>query len=308
MKTVLLEGGEGKQKIYDSLVVEPKHMAVFRSGLEIKVINELAKQPACAMDIAKTLKQHEQKIYYHLRKMKDAGIVRQAGLENRYGMTAKMFELTSPVVAAKLYEKSHVVEGEKKDIDPTIEKFLDPFVKDGRLNAKIIIGDSFSHGQYDAPSTEGPHTFDIGVFLGKYLTEIKFPTYNLDTDINEREMNNNMILFGNSRTNVIIDKINANMPVYFDQKSGAIVDNNSNVKYDDPRIGMIGKFQNPFNKNKKILVIGGVRTRGTQAAVIAFTQYFDVIFKDCDKNPLFKIVKGFDKNGDKIIDSIEVIN
>jgi len=305
MKTLLIENQSGSQKVYDSLILGPESLSIFSSELAVKIISEIAKQPACAMDIAKTLKQHEQKIYYHLRKMRDAGIVRQVGTEPRYGMTAKMFELVSPVIATKLSEDGYTIKGTPQIVNPDIEKFLDPFVKDGKLNAKIIMGEPYSHGPYDASSTEGPHAFDFGVFLGRFLNAVNFPTYILDTDAKENDLKNNLILFGNTRTNIVINKINDSLPIYFDPKSGALIDKNANTKYDDPRVGVIGKFHSPFNKNRRVLLFGGVRTRGVQAAIIAFTRYFNTVIKDSD--PFFKIVKGFDKDGDKVIDSIEEV-
>ena len=55
MKTVLVENVENKQRVYESLMLDSKHLGIFSSDLAVKVINELAKQPLCAMDIAKRL-------------------------------------------------------------------------------------------------------------------------------------------------------------------------------------------------------------------------------------------------------------
>ena len=54
------------------------------------------------MDLARKLEQHEQKIYYHLRNLEKAGIIKQTRTEQRYGMTAKIFDVISPVVATKM--------------------------------------------------------------------------------------------------------------------------------------------------------------------------------------------------------------
>ena len=65
MKFLVEETKDG-QKIYDTMLVEnPKALAVFSNELSLKIIQELAEIPSCAMDVARRLKQHEHKIYYH---------------------------------------------------------------------------------------------------------------------------------------------------------------------------------------------------------------------------------------------------
>ena len=103
MKTTLVENLEDKQKIYKTLLLEPKNLSVLGNGIPLKIIDALSKKPACAMDIARKLKIHEQKIYYHMRNLEKSGIIRMISTESRYGMTAKMYEVVSPVVATKLY-------------------------------------------------------------------------------------------------------------------------------------------------------------------------------------------------------------
>ena len=41
--------------------------------------------------------------------------------------------------------------------------------------------------------------------------------------------------------------------------------------------GLIAKINNPYNHDKKILILAGVRTIGTKASVIALTDYGDKI-------------------------------
>jgi len=310
MKTMLVENSENGQKIYDSLVLEPKHLGIFSNGLAVKIINELSRQPICAMDLGKKLKEHEQKIYYHLRKMREAGIVKLNGTELRYGMTAKLFELVSPVIATKLNEREYQLKGMDPKTDPVVAEFLDPFVKDGKLNARIIIGDPYSHGRFDESSTEGPFVSDIALLLGRFANNLEFPCYKLDTEIKESDLKNNLILIGNSKTNVLIDNINNSLPLYFDEtKDYRLVSRLTGNDYTDPRIGIIIKMPSPFNKNKKLLVIGGVGSRGTRAAVLACTLYFSKMFINAENNngTLVRIIKGYDRSGDKVIDSVEIL-
>jgi DNA-binding transcriptional ArsR family regulator len=310
MSFQLVETNGNKKIVYNSIVVEPKKLNIFGSELALKIAKELAINPGCAMDLARKLNEHEQKIYYHLRRLEDVGVIKQIRTEKRYAMTAKIYSLASPVIAAKLHEDSY----ELKDntfpvIDRNIEKFLHPFVENGKLNAKIIIGDSYSHGKYDAASTEGPYIFDFAVFLGHVLQTPEFPHYKLDTEVDESDLDDNLILFGNAKTNAVIDMVNSKLPIYFNVEKGcSIVSKISKKTYEDARTGMILKTVNPLNTKKSILIIGGVRTRGTQSAIIAFTRHFDDIFMKSNRNgDITCIVEGFDKDSDKIIDSVRFL-
>ncbi len=306
MDSVFIENGGSVQKIYESLLVEPEDLSIFSSGLAVRIVEELARQPACAMDLAKKLRQHEQKIYYHMRKMKDAGIVRLERSEQRYGMTAKIYSLVSPVIAAKLINGMYKTGGLPDIKNQKFLDFMHPFIRDGVLSAKIIIGDTYAHGRFDAASTEGPHAFDFAILLGNHLGSLSFPFYKLDTEVMEKELKENLILFGNPRTNMVIDRVNSKIK-YFGNESG-ILSTVEKKMYEDPRTGLIIKEPNPFNKNKKMIIIGGVRTRGMQAAIIAVTRHIEDLMTNCNKNEYFiRIVQGLDKDGDKRIDAMKVL-
>ncbi len=305
MKSVFIEQDEGTQKVYESQIVKPKTLSIFNSPLAQRIISELAEQPMCAMDLARKIGQHEQKIYYHLKKMKAAGVIKLERNEARFGMTAKIYSVATPVVSTKLSDRFEVTEqvGLKNS---SFMKLMHPFIKDNKLNAKIFIGDTYAHGRFDTASTEGPHVIDLGIMIGYHVAQLSFPNYSLDTEHKEEDLKENLILCGNPRTNTIIDMINNNGKKYFENGS-SIISVDEKKSFDDPRYGVIIRDVNPFNKNKKILIIGGVRTRGMKAAVIALTRFIDDIMNNIDKNDNFvRIIKGMDKTGDRSIDSIKI--
>ncbi len=304
-----IEESNGKAVAYDSVFVEPSKLNVFNSDLSFKVIREIAKQPVCAMDIARNIRQHEQKIYYHLRKFERAGIIRIVRTEKRHSMTAKLYGLVAPVVAAKLHEDGMEIKSDfAAHYNPEVRRFLHPFIDNGRLDAKIIIGDSYSHGKYDAHSTEGPHIFDFAVMVGGFLSELSFPHYKLDTEISKNELKENLILFGNNKTNAVIEEINHHLPAYFDPARDCIISKATKKAYENPRTGFVIKCDNPLNKEKKILIFGGVRTRGIQSAIIAVTKHSDKLLKNADHDGnICRIVEGFDEDSDKIIDTVRFL-
>ncbi len=301
--TILESSGIG----YNSLAVSPKDLTIFSSDLSLKIIEVLAKEPQCAMDIARALGEHEQKIYYHIRKLEKAGLIRIIAREQRLSMTAKIFQLVAPAIHITLNRADFHVPKERPKADQRVLEFLHPFVENGKLNALIVMGDPNSHGRFDASAKEGPHAIDVGFFLGQLVENLSFPHYKLDTQVNEDDMKRNLILIGNNETNTVIEKMNDRLPLYFDvSQDFSIVSRKDKKRYTDPRHGLIIKQTNPFNENAKILILGG-RTRGTLAAIIAVTrQIADILKKAEENNDINIIVKGLDIDADGLLDSIKI--
>lgn len=308
MKTLLVERSENGQRIYNSILVDPKNLSIFHNDLSVKIISEIAKDPQCAMDVAKKLNVHEQKVYYYLRKFKEVGIVKMTREESRYGMTAKIFSIVSPVIAAKLYEDGMDIEGTDPLLDATSLDFFYPFIAHGKLTAKVVFGDPYPHGEYDAVSKDGLYIYDLALLFGKIIKELEFLNYTLDTEVRKEDFNKNLILVGHAKTNVLINKINDSLPIFFNKEKGwAIESKTSKRVYDDPRIGMVVKCGSPFNHKKKILVIGGNGTRGTKASIIALTQHTNKVAGIINDEKTGIVVEGVDKDGDMIIDSARIL-
>ncbi len=306
-----LENLEDGHKIYESVLVDPKNIDILRNTLALDIINKLSTDKLCAMDLSRELKQHEQKIYYHIKRLEEAGIIKHVSSEKRYGMTAKLYSAKCPIVATKVFDGGQVFDKDNKiGINPKLSNFLSPFVENGKFNSQVIIGDTYSHGRFDAGATESAHIFDLAMMFGRFVTNLDFPNYRLDTETTVNDLKDiNVILIGNARTNMIIDKINPQLPVVFDPEKGRHIRSTAtNKEYDDARIGLILKIDSPLNPEKKILLIGGTRTRGTQSAIIAFTKHTNKLIELEDSNGnMIAIVQGLDKDGDKILDSVKFL-
>ena len=310
MQATLIENNGTGRMAYDSLILDnPKAFSALNSKIALKIVKALADSPASAIDVSRKLKIHEQKVYYHVRRLERAGIIYTISNEKRHGMIAKIFSVVSPVISAKLYDKGvEVKENIQLNISTTVSNFLDPFIKDGKLDGKIIIGDPSPHGTYGGIGTEGAHLTDMMLFLGRFLNSFNYPNYKLDTEIREGDLKNNLILIGNSRTNAIIDKVNSHSPIHFDLQKNAIVSKITGTSYKDDRCGLISKFTSPFNKEKKILIIGGLRTRGIRAATISIFKLLDSNFINLkDTENVHYVVQGLDKDSDMVIDDAIIL-
>ncbi|MEM4647848.1 MAG: hypothetical protein QXO12_00855, partial [Candidatus Pacearchaeota archaeon] len=162
------------------------------------------------------------------------------------------------------------------------------------------------HGIERARSKDAYYAFDIALVLGSFLYNIEKNVVKLDTEIKEKDLDNNLIIIGGPIVNTLCYKINQKMPIVFLLKEKAFLSKKTNKKYYDDEIGVIIKTKNPFSKDKQILLVEGKRYIGTKACVIAFTKYLHDLAKKINENS-YTIVRGYDIDSDGIIDDIEFI-
>ena len=296
----VVEENRKMQKVYPALTIDPKKLKVLGSKLAIKIIKELAKEPCSAMDIARKLNEHEQKIYYHFRRLEKAGIIKLIKTEERVGALAKIYCVTSPYFTIKLFDGKFVEEIKTKAKEI---KLLNPFIEKGKLNSLIIVGSPDPHGRFAAQASDGYAAIDLALFFGTFLKNSKL-CYKLDTQVSNEDLKNNLILIGGPKANMIIDKINKKLPIYFDERNEFnIVSKNSGKIYSEDEVGIIIKTKNPFNKSKKILVLSGKRFKGTRAAIIGLIKYG----KKIEDDEIARVVFGIDKDSDGIIDDVKFL-
>jgi DNA-binding transcriptional ArsR family regulator len=301
----VIEESEKGQNAYPALIVKPSALKVLTSELAIRILKELSKQPSCVMDIARKLKEHEQKIYYHIRRLERAGIIKLIRKEERAGATAKIFSISHPFVSVKLFDSEPLT-----DVKMRVREieFLKPFVDGGKLNAIIVVGSPDPHGRYGAQASDGYAGIDLALFLGSFLQSVK-PNYKLDTQIKTEDLKNNLIFMGGPKANIWIDKINKKLPIYFDEKKEwAVISKFSGKTYSEDEVGIVIKMRSPFSKNKQILILSGKRFKGTRAATLALIKYAHKLNEGKKfSEGVARIVRGIDRDSDGIIDDVEFL-
>src|SRR3989338_4331005 len=272
------------------------------SELAQKILNLLAKEAMYPIDIAKALKVHEQKVYYHIRNLEKAGIIKVVKKETKQGATANFYALIEPAFVFKFknFETTSKIAQIRNE-----SEFLEPFIKNGQLDALIIVGSPDPHGQDKARSRDGYYGIDLALFLGTFLNYVPVFNVKLDTEVRENDLENNLILIGGPVTNKITEKVNPKLPVKFE--NGNIKSGISNEVYPQDECGLIVKTKSPFSKEKYVLVVAGKRFSGTRAAIIAFLKGFKKITNGNIHNSSIKanVVEGIDLDSDGIIDDIE---
>lgn len=293
-----------KNEVYSLPAKEVPLERIKAAGSELaqNILKLLSKSLMSPIGIAKALKEHEQKIYYHIRNLEKAGIIQIVRREGKKGAVANYYSLVEPafVVSFKKFETTSKIAQVKNE-----SSFLEPFIKEGVLDALIVVGSPDPHGPDKARSRDGYYGMDLALFLGTFLNYV--PKYNvkLDTETRETDLENNLILIGGPIVNKITEKLNDSLPIKFE--NGTIKSAISNETYPHDECGIIVKARNPFNKDKFILVVAGKRFSGTRSAIIAFLKYFDKIKEGNVHNPEIKakVVEGVDMDSDGIVDDVE---
>ena len=279
-----------------------KELKSVYSPLVHKILEKLAQKPYYPRDLAKELKIHEQKIYYHIHHLEKSGIIHIVKKESKQGALANYYNLIEPSFAIRFkdFQETHKIAQFKNE-----SSFLEPFIQNGKLNALIVVGSPDPHGPEKARSRDGYYGMDLALFLGTFLNYVPDFNVKLDTEVREKDLEQNLIIIGGPVVNTITKKINDHLPIKFEQNN--ITSTISKETYPQDEIGLIVKTKNPFNKENMVLVVAGKRFSGTRAAIIAFLKDFKRITQGNVHNSAIKakVVEGIDLDSDGIIDNVE---
>ncbi len=300
----LVEESRKGLKAFECKQLTPKLVSVVSNNLAYRILKELAKAPSCAMDIARRLGVHEQKVYYHIRRLEKAGLVKLIGKEQRLGMVAKIYDLSAQAVCVKFSDFATVA----KPLHLSQAKVLEPFVSKGKFNSLIVVGSPDPHGRFKAPASDGYGAIVLGTFLGRFLYSMPKEVYKLDTQVTENDRKKNLILVGGAKTNTLVYEINEKMPVRFEYSEELLewrIRTPSGNVYSDKHVGFVARLVNPFNEKSQILVFAGKGFRGTFASILAFSKRLDEL--KLEKPGSYHVVKGVDTNSDGMIDDVEIL-
>ena len=274
------------------------------SELAQQVLKAIAKNEMYPKQIAKQLGENEQKIYYHIRNLEKAGAIKVVKEETVHGALAKFYRLVAPALVMKF---ERLAPSQKiKPEEEKVANFLHPFIVDGQLNARIIVGSPDPHGPDQARSRDGYYGMDLALFLGTFMTYVPQINVRLDTETKNEDLKENLILIGGPIVNKVTEKFNKHLPVHFSSDKN-IYSKITKTSYSSDATGLIVKIKNPFNPDKRILVVAGKRFSGTRAAIMAFLKGFRKIVEGNTFKPgvIAKVVEGLDMDSDGVVDSVE---
>ncbi len=297
----------------DSLILEnPRKLQLIAHPQRIEILKLLSKQEMYASELAKKLKMHEQKIYYHVNKLLKADVLEVTEKKEIRGTTAKMYKPKAMNFSLLLEQQDKPLGNlVSKEIDKRLEGFLSPFIAKGEFNATIVVGNPDPHGEYKARARDGHYAVDLAMFLGQYSHFPKSFPVSLDVDV--VDLKQNLIIIGGPAANLVANAMNSHFlrlqeAGFSEKRPFGIKSLRLNKQYSDESIGIIAKVRNPFDSSKSVLLLAGISSPGTKAAVIGLTRHHDEVLAGFnDQDNFHAIVQGFDLDGDGKIDSTEMI-
>jgi len=315
MEKRLLLDSEGCKDI--AVFDDPERLRPLLNRLSWQILQLLGEGEMYPLEIARKLGTHEQKVYYHIRRLAGAGLIRVVREEERQGATAKYYRAAFPSFGVELpFGRRAFRRVSLPSVDERTERFLRPYVADGRFDGKIVVGSPDPHGPFRARARDGHYASYLALFLGRFVELPEDFVVRLDVDVKaEKDEGNNLILVGGPGTNLLTQEVNEHLPIRFDMMPskhgfllGGLVSEGTGRVYTGDSVGLIARIVNPWNRGKVVTVLAGNKAVGTKSCVIALTRFWAETLKNFEGQERFAaVVQGFDLDGDGKIDSIDVL-
>jgi len=249
------------ERALNAKIVGGKALGVF-SADRVKILEALAEGPKYPAEVAKELRMHLQTAYYHFRLLEEAELISRGETAEKRGALAKKFVFDADALAIVVREKWKPYAGKRRKS----ASFFNQFIKDGVLDAKIIVGSPDPHGPYRARGSE-LCAMELAAVLGQHAS-FDYPLYYLDTEARETVLKENLILLGGLKVNTVLEKTNRHLPIRFDEKTFDVASKISGKTYAES-VGIIETIDSPFATGKKIFVIAGRDHNATRVGILA---------------------------------------
>ncbi|MCK4439665.1 helix-turn-helix domain-containing protein [Candidatus Bathyarchaeota archaeon] len=317
-KKLLLHEEDKTQKVKKILIIEdPQKLKMILNRLTWKILVMLSEREMYPLEIAKKLGIHEQKVYYHIRKLAKAEAIAITREEEKKGAIAKYYKAVSPAFGIELPQGYRTIRRlSLLSVDEQIQKFFKEFIKDGAFKGKIVVGCPTPHGPFKTSARDGHYASYLTFFLGQFAKMPEEFAIKLDVDVKaEKEEKNNLILVGGPGTNLLTQEVNEYLPIRFNMQPseqgflfGGLISKKTSHVYTADTVGLIAKIVNPWDNTKRIIVLAGNKAVGTKACVLALTNFWKKTLKDYHGEDMFAtVIQGFDLDGDGKVDSTEVL-
>ncbi len=318
-RKLLLHEEDDVQKVKEIIIMnDAQKFKMILGKLSWKILTLLSEKEMYPLEIAKQLGLHEQKVYYHVRKLVKAEAITIAREEKKKGAIAKYYKTVSPAFGIEFQQGYRTIEKlSLLCMDEQIQKFFKEFIKeDNAFEGKIVVGSPMPHGPFKTSARDGHYASHLTFFLGQFSKMPEEFAIKLDVDVKaEKEEKNNLILVGGPGTNLLTQELNDYLPIRFNMQSseqgflfGGLVSGKTSRIYTADVAGLVAKIVNPWDSTKRVIVLAGNKAVGTKACVLALTNFWNKTLQNYDGVDAFaRVIQGFDLDGDGKVDSIEVL-
>ena len=271
-----------------------------------KIMEILSQGPSYSEDIARKLRIDRQRIYYRMKKLESAGLIRLIDIRNVNGSLAKIYVPVSGTVGFRFSAQSE--EGRSHLRDYSIEETIfSEFISEKRFDGLVCVGSPDPHGSFRAISGDASYAVYLGMHIGTLANLPDYFPVILDSDLFARNMmRENLVLIGGPVTNTVSEKINELLPVKFRKEAGWALYDGREI-YSGQTVGLIEKIKNPYNPLKSIVILAGNSRQGTMSAILGATKFWKFIYRGESEDDLHFVVRGYDDDSDGVIDSVERI-
>ncbi|WP_414837265.1 helix-turn-helix domain-containing protein [Candidatus Nanosalina sp. VS9-1] len=289
----------------DSQELDEEKLKALSDDTRRKIIELLAEEEMYPREVARELGLEKQKIYYHFNKLEDSGLIEQTDEKKVSGGSATLYAASAPSYVFDTGASGE--ENFRPVIDAKAESFLRPFIRNGEVRGRIVVGSPEQHGPDKVQARDGHLAGEIGLEVGKF-GEADGKNVFLDTEIvRDSLFEDSMILIGGVLTNTITRRFNEAFPVSFEGENFPYREiSTPETSYSEDAIGVVAKTTNPENEDEAVFLVAGVRNSGTEAAVLAFKN-LESLVDNYSEGDFYRVVQGLDMNGDGEIDDYEVI-
>jgi DNA-binding transcriptional ArsR family regulator len=317
-RKLLVTQGENQREskeiaIYDN----PEKLKLLLNKLTWKILMMLSEKEMYPMEIARKLDVHEQKVYYHIRKLVKANAIGVTKEEDRKGAIAKYYAANFPAFGVELpFGAQKRSGGTLSFMNTELQRFLHPVLNAGFFDGKIVVGSPDPHGPFKTSARDGHYASYLAFFFGQFAELPDEFAIKLDVDVKaEKEEQNNLVLVGGPGTNLLTQEVNERLPIRFSMTPsetgflfGGLVSKKTTNVYTADTTGLVAKIVNPWNRKRTVIVLAGSKAVGTKACVIALAKFWREILQSYHgEDDWATVIQGFDLDGDGKVDSIEVL-
>lgn len=305
----LVQSRGGRRVSHTAIVSEkPGGIAAAAHPMAWRILVELAKSPDYPSALAKRLRVHEQKVYYHINRLREAGMLRVVREEQRQGAPAKVLAPSAEAFAIVLPGGGSAFT-ESASLTGPMSAFLSDFAKDGTLHAWIVLGAPTPHGPFLTAARDSPYAAQLGLFLGRFFGMRRGLAVKLDTEVKaEGSEKGNLILVGGPVANIVALDLNPRLAVTFDWREvWRLRSARTGKTYGEDTVGLVAKVPNPWKPGAWILLLAGLHYPGTIASLLAVTDHADALLRGYDGGELYRVVQGLDRDGDGRLDDVDLL-
>jgi DNA-binding transcriptional ArsR family regulator len=318
-KKLLLQDDGKTQKVKEiSVMRDQQKLKMILGKLSWKILAMLAEKEMYPLEVARQLGVHEQKVYYHIKKLAKAGAITIVREEKKKGATAKYYKAVSPAFGIEFPQGYKTMQiPSMLSTNEQIQNFFREFIDENDVfDGKIVVGSPTPHGPFKTSARDGHYAAHLTFFIGQFAKMPPEFAIKLDVDVKaEKEEKNNLILVGGPGTNLLTQEINEYLPVRFTMQSssegfllGGMVSRKTSRVYTADTAGLIAKIANPWDATKRIIVLAGNKGVGTKACVLALANFWKKTLQEYNgKGDFAVVIQGFDLDGDGKVDSVEVL-